>query len=135
MKDLDPINYILMDVMNTIDVNNIKVQNNAAMFNGYYLDITRPKKNLYRLTVRTNYLSTLCTVIFNKSSYAIRYNSSFVWEYKKNMFSTNVYPESFGVDGLINVLEGLKTEMDFDIDLFISVLLKCTELFETIEYA
>lgn len=135
MNNIDPLNYILLDVLNTVNPHNMKLQNNAAKFEGYYLDIERTKRNVYRFKIRTEFLQTLCTLIVNKSSYALKYSTDFVWEYKNGKFKTNLSSDPILADDLPEYLNKLSTKMDFDVELFISVLIKCTEIHSEIEFA
>lgn len=100
IENIDPINYIIQDVLNNIDGLELTARNNFYIGEGYSLDVQEVRKNSYKLKVRTSNLQDLCNIAFDKKKLIIRYSPEFFFVQDGTSLSTNLFEGRFSLDEL-----------------------------------
>lgn len=119
MDNIDPINYIITDVLSKINGLELVPRNNYIVLDGYSLDVMEIRKNSYRLKLRTHLLQDLCNINIDKKTLVIRYSPKFFLLKTGDEFSTNLFDDTFVLDELQNTfiqndtVFGLGVEFDY----------------------
>lgn len=119
IENIDPINYIIQDILSKINGLELCARNNFYIGDGYSLDVQEVRKNVYKLKVRTKNLQDLCNIAIDKKNLVIRYSPEFFFINDGTELSTNLFdgkftleelPEAFSDNGKVF---GLPVEFDF----------------------
>ena len=119
IENIDPINYIIQDVLSKINGLELYARNNFYIGDGYSLDVQEVRKNVYKLKVRTKNLQDLCNISIDKKNMVIRYSPEFFFIHDGAELSTNLFegkftleelPEAFSDNGKVF---GLPVEFDY----------------------
>ena len=119
IDNIDPINYIVQDVLSNINGLELTPRNNFYIGEGYSLDVQEVRKNSYKLKVRTQNLQDLCNIAIDKKNLVIRYSPEFFFVQDGDKLSTNLFEGSFGIEELAEAFStnsavfGLPVEFDF----------------------
>ncbi len=119
MDNIDPINYIIQDVLSKINGLDLEPRNNFYIGEGYSLDVQESRKNSYKLKVRTQNLQDLCNIMIDKKNLIIRYSPEFYLMQDGSTFSTNLFDETFELEELPTAFSsngsvfGLGVEFDY----------------------
>lgn len=119
MDNIDPINYIITDVLSKINGLELVPRNNYIVGDGYSLDVMEIRKNSYRLKFRTHLLQDLCNINIDKKALIIRYSPKFFLLQTGNELSTNLFDDKFIIDELQSTfiqndtVFGLGVEFDY----------------------
>ena len=99
LGNIDTVNYIVQDVINTIMCRPIIPRNNFYVAEGYACDIMKTTKTKFAIIVRSD-RQTLCKVLIDKDSITLRYNHKFMFTYKSKtkLFSTPMFEEPFALE-------------------------------------
>lgn len=119
MDTINPRNYIIQEVLNTVNGFEIKPMNNYRKFEGFYLDIEEIKKNKYRFRIRGEFLKDIVNITFDNTGFVIKYSTKFfittnkVTVGKDVIYKSNLVDKPF-VKSDLSTLIG--TEIQYDID-------------------
>lgn len=120
IDNIDPINYIIQDVLSNINGLELAPRNNFYIGEGYSLDVQEVRKNSYKLKVRTQNLQDLCNIGIDKTNLVIRYSPEFFFIQNGPFLNTNLFEDRFALEELASVFEmnnvmfGLPVEFDYD---------------------
>lgn len=132
INNIDPINYIVQDVLNNITGLEIAPRNNFYTGDGYSLDVQEVRKNSYKLKVRTSNLQDLCNIAFDKKNLVIRYSHEFFFVQNGQVLSTNLFDETFCLEDLPSAFESNSTVfglgVEFDYSTMQSTILMCRRI-------
>ena len=119
IENIDPINYIIQDVLSNISGLELAPRNNFYIGEGYALDILESRKNVMKLTVRTETLQNLCNIGIDKKYLIIRYSPEFFFVNSGNELTTNLFEGAFVLEDLPSAFEsngevfGLPVSFDY----------------------
>lgn len=119
IDNIDPINYIVQDVLRNINGLDLVARNNFYKGDGYSLDVMEVRKNSYKLKVRTENLQDLCNIAMDKKNLVIRYSPEFFLVQNGPFLNTNLFYDQFALEELPHVFEannvmfGLPVEFDY----------------------
>lgn len=120
IENIDPINFIIQDVLSNINGLELSPKNNFYIGEGYSLDVQEVRKNVYKLKVRTQNLQDLCNIGIDKKNLVIRYSPEFFFVQAGTELSTNLFEGSFSLEELPTAFEnngevfGLPVQFDYD---------------------
>lgn len=120
IENIDPINFIIQDVLSNINGLELFPRNNFYIGDGYSLDVQEVRKNVYKLKVRTETLQDLCNIGIDKKNLIIRYSPEFFFVQAGTTLSTNLFEGSFSLEDLPSAFEnngevfGLPVQFDYD---------------------
>ncbi|UYE98474.1 hypothetical protein XbC2_45 [Xanthomonas phage XbC2] len=120
IENIDPINFIIQDVLSNINGLELAPKNNFYIGEGYSLDVQEVRKNVYKLKVRTQNLQDLCNIGIDKKNLVIRYSPEFFFVQAGTELSTNLFEGSFSLEELPTAFEnngqvfGLPVQFDYD---------------------
>ncbi|AFC21505.1 hypothetical protein GAP32_057 [Cronobacter phage vB_CsaM_GAP32] len=120
IENIDPINYIIQDVLSKINGLDLAPRNNFYIGDGYSLDVQEVRKNSYKLKVRTQNLQDLCNIGIDKKNMIIRYSPEFFFIHDGKELSTNLFDGTFCIEDLPQVFDkngavfGLPVDFDYD---------------------
>lgn len=120
IENIDPINFIIQDVLSNINGLELAPKNNFYIGEGYSLDVQEVRKNVYKLKVRTQNLQDLCNIGIDKKKLVIRYSPEFFFVQAGTELSTNLFEGSFSLEELPTAFEnngevfGLPVQFDYD---------------------
>ena len=120
IDNIDPINYIIQDVLSNISGRDLVARNNYYIGEGYSLDVQEVRKNVYKLKVRTQNLQDLCNIAIDKKNLVIRYSPDFFFVQAGTNLSTNLFEGTFSLEELPEAFKnngevfGLPVEFDFE---------------------
>jgi hypothetical protein len=120
IENIDPINFIIQDVLRNINGIELSPKNNFYIGDGYSLDVQEVRKNVFKLKVRTQNLQDLCNIGIDKKNIVIRYSPDFFFVQDGSSLSTNLFEGTFSLEELPNVFEnngevfGLPVQFDYD---------------------
>lgn len=120
IENIDPINFIIQDVLRNINGVELAPKNNFYIGDGYSLDVQEVRKNVFKLKVRTQNLQDLCNIGIDKKNIIIRYSPDFFFVQDGSSLSTNLFEGKFSLEDLPNVFEnngevfGLPVQFDYD---------------------
>jgi len=119
IDNIDPINYIIQDVLSNINGLDLAPRNNYYIGDGYSLDVQEVRKNVFKLKVRTQNLQDLCNIAIDKKNLVIRYSPEFFFVQAGSELSTNLFEGTFTLEELPEVFDnngsvfGLPVEFDY----------------------
>ena len=119
IDNIDPINYIIQDVLSNINGLELAPRNNFYIGEGYSLDVVEVRKNVFKLKVRTQNLQDLCNIAIDKKNLIIRYSPEFFFVQNGPFLNTNLFDDRFALEELPVVFEknntifGLPVEFDY----------------------
>ncbi|SOK58314.1 hypothetical protein [Yersinia phage fHe-Yen9-04] len=128
IENIDPINYIVQDVLNNIDGLELTPRNNFYIGDGYSLDVQEVRKNSYKLKVRTNNLQDLCNIAFDKKNLIIRYSPEFFFIQEGTELSTNLFDEMFRLEELPNAFRNNSTVFGLSVEFDHTTMMQTIEL-------
>ncbi len=105
INNIDPINYIIQDVLKNITGMTLVPRNNFYTGDGYALDVQEVRKNSYKLKIRTPNLQVLCNIGITKKEMVIRYSPDFFFVQKGQNLNTNLFEDTFTVNELQEAFE------------------------------
>lgn len=120
IENIDPINFIIQDVLSNINGLELFPRNNFYIGDGYSLDVQEVRKNVYKLKIRTQTLQDLCNIAIDKKNLIIRYSPEFFFVQAGTSLSTNLFEGSFSLEDLPSAFEnngevfGLPVQFDYD---------------------
>jgi len=120
IENIDPINFIIQDVLSNINGLELAPKNNFYIGEGYSLDVQEVRKNVYKLKVRTQNLQDLCNIGIDKKKLVIRYSPEFFFVQAGTELSTNLFEGSFSLEELPTAFTnngsvfGLPVQFDYD---------------------
>ncbi|AQW88577.1 hypothetical protein pEaSNUABM50_00050 [Erwinia phage pEa_SNUABM_50] len=128
IENIDPINYIIQDVLNNINGLELTPRNNFYIGEGYSLDIQEVRKNSYKLKVRTNNLQDLCNIAFDKKNLIIRYSPEFFFVQEGAALSTNLFEGLFSLEELPNAFRNNSTVFGLGVEFDHATMMETIEL-------
>lgn len=105
IDNIDPINYIIQDILSNINGLELAPRNNFYVGEGYSLDVQEVRKNSYKLKVRTQNLQDLCNISIDKKNLIIRYSPEFFLVQNGSFLNTNLFEQQFALEELPDVFE------------------------------
>ena len=136
LKDLtdsiDPINYITQTVLQSIGSTDLETKNNVRVFDGYSLDVVNPRKYNYRLSIRLDYMRTLCSIMYDRKGFVLKYSTAFMIVFQKGLFSTNLSDEQYDLDGLKSYISSVPELQNVDLNGLAETLIMCKRIYNEI---
>lgn len=130
INNIDPINYIIQDVLNHISGGSLSPKNNFFKGDGYFLDVEQKRKYTYVLRFRAANLQNICSISLDKTGIVIRYNSQFFLQMantSNGIIESNVVKAPFSLENLKAAFIESRTIFDVGIDFDYDVMIKTIE--------
>lgn len=135
---IDPINYIIQDVIRSVAGYELEAKNNLRVFPDYSLDVIKPKKNTYRLNIRTEFMKNICTIMIDKTGFVVKYSTAFYMQYYKTKtlseYRTNVITGVFQVKDIPVIFPELDLLKSINFEEMLKTLHLCKRLYDEIDF-
>lgn len=117
INNIDPINYIIQEVLNKVNGSTLSVRNNFVTGDGYSLDVVQKRKNNIVLRFRASGLQNICSITLDRRGMVLRYNSEFFLEMANSgVLESNVVTVPFTIENLSEAFVDSRTMFDIGID-------------------
>ncbi|EPE1232561.1 hypothetical protein MZ16F87_51970 [Escherichia coli] len=138
LGNIDTANYFIQDALFNTVQKGLDVRCNIHQGDGYFVDITETRKNVFNLNITTLTRQNIARILVNKDEIVLRYNSKFLFTYKKktDMFSTNLFDEPFNLEDLEATFFTQNTMLKFnDVEFSSEVMSETLQMVKVVFYA
>lgn len=138
MDSINPRNYIIQTVLDSVNGYEIKPMNNYKEFDGFYLDIEEIKRNKYRFRIRQDFLKDIVNITFDSNAFVIKYSTDFyisstkINPNKEVQYKSNLISGNFVKDDLHKII-GTEINYEIDCDALILALAHCEKIYNEIK--
>lgn len=131
IENIDPINYIMQDVLTRINGATLEPRNNFYTAEGYSLDVVQTRKNNLRLKVRTSTLQDLCNIQMDKKCFILRFSPElFFLTDKDGMYTSSLFDDCFSLSEFEEVLKRNDSAFGYGIEFDVQNMVQTLELCE-----
>lgn len=137
LGNIDTVNYFVQDALVGITSKPLQVRNNFHQGDGYIVDITEPRKNVFNINIATTGRNNIARIIIDKNEIVLRYNAKFMMFFKSktDMFSTNLFDEPFKLEDIEAVFFTQSTCFKFrDVEFSPDVMTETLQMLRIIYY-
>lgn len=131
INNIDPINYIIQDVLNQVNGRTLSARNNFFQGEGYALDVVQKRKNNFVLRFRAANLQNICSVSLDKKGIVIRYSPEFFLQMENaesGVLESNIVKVPFSIEELSQAFVDSRTMFDIGIDFNHEVMVQTIQL-------
>ena len=131
INNIDPINYIIQDVLNQVNGRTLSARNNFFKAEDYALDVVQKRKNNFVLRFRAANLQNICTISLDKKGIVIRYSPEFFLQMENastGVLESNIVKVPFSIEELSEAFVQSRTMFDIGIDFNHDVMVQTIQI-------
>lgn len=131
INNIDPINYIIQDVLNQVNGRTLSARNNFFKAEGYALDVVQKRKNNFVLRFRAANLQNICSISLDKKGIVIRYSPEFFLQMENvtsGVLESNIVKVPFSIEELSQAFVDSRTMFDIGIDFDHDVMVQTIQI-------